>query len=279
MTEKRREYVKLIRQGVSNSKACRDLGIDRKTGHWWRNGGVVTRHGVSRFVEPIIHQRSGAVESRRYLSEGERIRIADGVRAGRSARSIALELGRAVTTISRELDRNRSAGGEYLPHAAHALMLARRPRPKQRRLEVDVELRKLVQRYLDQRWSPEQVAHELRVEHGRSVAVESIYQALYSPRRVLQRDARSRLRTQRPHRRPRRRGDQRHGRFVVPLTLIDHRPSEADDRMVPGHWESQWCCQAAFAIVGGSCAKSRSSRRRAHSMSMRRRARAMTAWV
>jgi hypothetical protein len=124
MTEKRREYVKLIRQGVSNSKACRDLGIDRKTGHWWKNGGVVTRHGVTRFVEPIIDQRSGAVESRRYLTEGERIRIADGVRAGRSTRSIALELGRAVSTISRELDRNRSAGGEYLHHAAHALMLA-----------------------------------------------------------------------------------------------------------------------------------------------------------
>src|ERR1700728_2446907 len=75
MTEKRREYVKLIRQGVPNSKACRDLGIDRKTGHWCKNGGVVTRHGVSRFVEPIIHQRSGAVESRRYLSGGEAVSI------------------------------------------------------------------------------------------------------------------------------------------------------------------------------------------------------------
>ncbi len=110
MTEKRALYVKLIRQGVSNSEACRRLGIDRKTGHWWKNGGVVTRNGVVRVVEPIIDKVPIAVESGRYLSEGERVVITDGVRAGRSARSIAAELGRAVSTVSRELARNRTAG-------------------------------------------------------------------------------------------------------------------------------------------------------------------------
>jgi len=46
MTEKRELYVRLIQQGVSNSAACRSLGIDRKTGHWWKNGGVVVRNRV-----------------------------------------------------------------------------------------------------------------------------------------------------------------------------------------------------------------------------------------
>ena len=116
-------------------------------------------------------------------------------------------------------------------------MRSRRPRPKTRRLESDVELRGLVQRYLDRRWSPEQVVHELDVHHGRRIAVETVYQALYSPRRVVERDAASVLRTERPHRRPRRRGDERRPRFIVPITVIEERSAEADDRRVAGHWE------------------------------------------
>lgn len=238
MTEKRELYVRLIRQGVSNSEACRQLGIDRKSGHWWKNGGVYVRNGVTRVVEPILNAPPApAMGSLRYLSEEERTTIADGVWAGRSARAIAGELGRAVSTVTRELQRNRGADGQYRPHAAQAMTLARRSRPKDRRLAVDAELRQLVQRYLDQRWSPEQIAHVLHVEHGQRIAVETIYQALYSPQRVLQRDAQAMLRTHRPHRRPRRRGDQRRGRFVVPLRMIEERTSDALDRQVAGHWE------------------------------------------
>lgn len=153
MTDKRVLFARMIRQGVSISEACRQLGIDRKTGHWWKNGGVITRNGVTRVVEPIINQVQERPESGRYLSEDERILIADGVRAGRSASSIAAGLGRAVSTVARELQRNQ-VDGEYRPHAAHQLMRSRRPRPKPRRLERDLELRTLVQHYLDQRWSP-----------------------------------------------------------------------------------------------------------------------------
>jgi len=236
MVEKQKLYVRLIRQGVSNSAACRELGIDRKTGHWWKNGGVITRNGVTRVVEPIIDQRPAPAESGRYLSEDERVAIADGVRAGRSARSIAEGLGRAVSTVCRELKRNE-VQGNYQPHAAHQLMLGRRPRPKPRRLETDAELRALVQHYLDKHWSPEQIAHELDDKHGHSIAVETIYQALYSPHRCVEREARNVLRTRRPHRRPRRRGDQRRPRFVVPITMIEQRPDEVLSREVPGHWE------------------------------------------
>jgi transposase, IS30 family len=93
MSDKRVLYARLIRQGVSNSEACRRLGIDRKTGTWWKNGGVITRNGVTRVVEPIVYQYEVRAESGHYLSEDEQVVIADGVRAGRSARSIAAELG------------------------------------------------------------------------------------------------------------------------------------------------------------------------------------------
>ena len=217
MMEKREIYVRLIHQGMSNSAACRSLGIDHKTGHWWKNGGVVVRNGVTRFVAPVVAAATPQAESGRYLSEDERVAIVDGARAGRSARSIASELGRAVSTVARELARNGSRDSRsYRPHAAQSAMLARRPRPRQRRLEADTELRRVVQGYLDQRWSPEQTAHAVRVDHGATIAVETIYQALYCPQRVLQRDPQTTLRTRRAHRRPRRRSDARRGRFVVP---------------------------------------------------------------
>ena len=78
MTEKRELYVRLIQQGVSNSAACRSLGIDRKTGHWWKNGGVVVRNGVTRIVAPVVAVVEPKPESGRYLSEDERVTIADG---------------------------------------------------------------------------------------------------------------------------------------------------------------------------------------------------------
>lgn len=245
MVDKQREFAGLLRQGVSISEACRRLGIDRKTGHWWKNGGVIVRDSGTRVVEPVVGRYQGTGDSSRYLSEGERVQIADGVRAKKSARTIAGELGRAVSTIARELARNRASDGSYHPHTAHALMRARRPRPKPRRLEVDGPLRALVQHYLDKRWSPEQIAHELAVTHGQPIAVETIYQALYSPRRVVARDASAVLRTGRPHRRPRRRGDQRRPRFIVPITPIDQRPVEVLERVEPGHWEGD-CIVGAF---------------------------------
>lgn len=56
MVDKQREFARRIKQGVSSSEACRRLGIDRKTGHWWKNGGQVTRNGVTGIVEPVINR-------------------------------------------------------------------------------------------------------------------------------------------------------------------------------------------------------------------------------
>ena len=238
MMEKRVEYARLLRQGVSVSEACRRLGIDRKTGHWWKNGGARSRGTGSResSSRPSTSSRPGSSRPATSAPTSASSSPTAPTPDTPHARSLP-ELGRAVSTVSRELQRNQSPDGAYRPDAAQALMRSRRPRPKTRRLESDVELRGLVQRYLDLQWSPEQVVHELDVTHGHRIAVETVYQALYSPRRVVERDAASVLRTERPHRRPRRRGDERRPRFIVPITVIEERSAEADDRRVAGHWE------------------------------------------
>jgi DNA-binding CsgD family transcriptional regulator len=104
MADKQREYARLIRRGMTNAAACRQLGIDRKTGHWWKNGGTVTRGDVTRVVKPIVDRlaatTSTAAASTRYLSAEERIQIADGVRAGLTPTEIARKLGRAVSTVT-----------------------------------------------------------------------------------------------------------------------------------------------------------------------------------
>ena len=103
----------------------------------WKNGGSVTRNGVTRVVEPVISRQPARVDSLRYLSAHERVVLADRAHAGQSARKIAAGLGHAVSTVSRELERNRSDDGVYRPHAAQAMMRSRPPRPKARRLELD----------------------------------------------------------------------------------------------------------------------------------------------
>jgi IS30 family transposase len=181
--------------------------------------------------------------SARYLSEAERIAIADGLLRGSSIRAIARELGRAPSTISREIRRNRDAASmAYHPYRAGRRAAARRVRPRPRRLARNPELRAAVTDRLEGRWSPEQISHLLpTLVPGRPemrVAPETIDQALYAtgPDRLVRLGVRL-LRSGRVHRRRRRRSAQRLGRFVAPMVMIDQRPAEVRDRLVPGHWE------------------------------------------
>jgi transposase, IS30 family len=122
--------------------------------------------------------------SARFLSEDERVRIADLHRGGWSTRAIARKLGRDPSTISRELRRNADpAAGAYRPFGAHRRALGRRPRPRPAKLAIDVELRTMVQQLLNRRWSPEQISHELRHrfpdQPERHLVPETLYQAIY----------------------------------------------------------------------------------------------------
>jgi IS30 family transposase len=173
----------------------------------------------------------------------DRIVIADLWREGRSVRSIAAEVGRDPSTISREVRRNaHPETGDYRPHAAQSRADARRPRPKKGKLAVNPELRQAVQDGLDHEWSPEQIVRRLRRDFpdrpGMHVTHETIYQALYvQGRGELRRELTRALRTGRAVRRPRRSAEHRRPRFTTPPVMISDRPAEADDRAVPGHWE------------------------------------------
>ena len=178
--------------------------------------------------------KEASPRSPRYLSEHERIRIADlrGVRM--SVRGIALELGRAPSTISRELGRNSDTDSRYRPHQAERSARLRACRPRTRRIALDTVLAETVRELLGQRWSPEQVAHELREvfvgQPSRWLCKETIYQAIYDPAVEITRPVRRR------RRRRRLRGLQRRGRLTA-MRMIDERPAEVADRLQAGHWE------------------------------------------
>jgi len=133
---------------------------------------------------------------------------------------------------------------------------ARGYRPKACKLAIRPRLRDMVEEKLRCRWSPEQISGWLARAYANDpemqVSHESIYRTLFvQSRGVLRRELTQYLRTGRVLRRPKgvRLPDGRGGR---PNTLhISQRPAEAADRAVPGHWETECCCQAAAAAGAG----------------------------
>jgi IS30 family transposase len=232
--EKQQRYLQLIAQGVNNSEACRQVGIDRKTGNRWRYGRKVRNSAGALVIYPPVKIKQARPRSPRYLSEQERIEIADLLAARTSVRGIAVELGRAPSTISREIRRNSDRDGRYRPHHAEQSARLRACKPRKRRITLDALLAETVGRLLARRWSPEQVAHELREvfadQPSRWLCKETIYQAIYDPAVEVTRPARRR------RRRRRLLGAQRRGRLTA-MRMIDERPDEAADRVQAGHWE------------------------------------------
>ena len=139
--EKREQYARLIAQGYNNSEACRIVGINRRTGKRWRHGrAVITRDGRKLHYAAVVTRGkvAGQEISDRYLSEQERVRIADLRKAGAGVRAIAEQTGRSPSTISRELRRNRDPGsGQYRPFIAHKLAVQRRARPRAGKIAGD----------------------------------------------------------------------------------------------------------------------------------------------
>jgi IS30 family transposase len=243
LSEQQSRYFQLMRQGINNVQACRSVGISRKTGTRWRLGRTEHKHGLARTYAPVGSAKIAPISSR-FLSEDERVRIADLRRLGRTVRAIAADLGRAPSTVSRELTRNSlSDRPAYLPHHAHRAAATRRARPKASKLALDAELRAFVAARLTKRWSPEQISHALRVEFPdqpwRHLAIETLYRAVYRPGDTgLERNSTNALRTGRRRRRPHRHPNQRRKNTICdPSSMIDQRPAEADDRAVAGHWE------------------------------------------
>lgn len=173
---------------------------------------------------------------------------------GVSQREIARTLGRASSTISRELRRNgqRRCGARLgrptRPYnAIHAGRRAARLRGKARRarkLHFGTMLWSRVRELLARRWSPQEVARTLRRQHPDApewhVSHETIYTAIYAaPRGAIRRELTSLLRQHKCARRPRGQGSNRRGRLEDAVS-IHLRPPEVNERVVPGHWEGDF---------------------------------------
>ncbi|OBJ48710.1 transposase, partial [Mycobacterium asiaticum] len=192
---------------------------------------------------------------------GERVIIDVGVRLGKSIRKIAVELGRAPSTVMREIARNAFCYGRYRRRyrfgapktggwdarprysavGAQARAQQRAARPKAGKLALNERLHDEVQTRLLDKDSPEQIARRLPLDYPDDaemwVSHETIYQAIYvQGRGSLRRELHRCLRTGRALRKPQRRADSRRTR-IPDMINISQRPPEVEDRAVPGHWE------------------------------------------
>jgi IS30 family transposase len=280
--EEQRTFWVAIAAGLSSEDAAAAASVPQAVGaRWFRKAGG---------MPPAMFGRSAKSLSGRYLSFAEREEIALLRAQGCTMHEVARRIGRAASTISRELRRNaatRSGGLEYRATTAqwHAERSARRP--KQAKLVLNAALQAYVQERLaglvvapsgvpvpgptvswkgrrhgprqDRRWarawSPEQIARRLLVDFPDDMTMrishEAIYQALFvQGRGALRRELTACLRTGRALRIPRARMRRRGKGFILPEIMISQRPAEAADRAVPGHWEGDLILGLGSSAIG-----------------------------
>ena len=194
---------------------------------------------------PVRHD--GWVPGPGRLTLADREEVTIGLHAGESFTAIAARLGKAVSTVSREVAANGGRAG-YRAWRAHQRAREQARRPKAPKLACP-QLAAQVTAWLAQWWSPVQISARLRIEFPGDpmmhVSHETIYQALYvQGRGELRRELARCLRAGRAKRRPRGRGE--NTERMKGMVMISERPAEAEDRAVPGHWEGD-------LIIGKDC--------------------------
>lgn len=180
--------------------------------------------------------------SRRALTTTEREEISRQLARGQSLRTIGRMLGRAPSTLSREVARN-GGRGVYRAAVADGQAWRRGRRPQPCRLSTHPTLRRVVARKLAQQWSPQQISgwlrHTFPIDADMQVSPETIYRSLFvQSRGVLKRCLIKQLRHQH-HFRHARAGAQLRPRpgQILEAVSIRQRPADVQDRAVPGHWE------------------------------------------
>jgi transposase, IS30 family len=220
----KKRYMELLREGYKGAAAARVVGVSTSLGsHWFLEAGG------------MLVPDTGPV-SPRFLTQDDRIAIADGLHAGTAVKQIAVSIGKSFQTVYREVRRNSKPDGSYQPWWAHNQALLRRHRPKEEKLRSEPP-RTVILSKLASKWSPQQISRFLgRTYPGQPrmrACAETIYDGLFTG--LLGRKP-GKLRTGRSRRKPHRRG------AAVPnkiknMKLLDRRPAEVSERRVPGHWE------------------------------------------
>jgi IS30 family transposase len=170
----------------------------------------------------------------RHLIQEERYQISALQEAGWSQGAIAARLGRAASSISRELNRNRVVG-PYQPQVAGLLAAARSQQSAANARRVPAVAWQFAREKLAETWSPEQIAGHQRAEHLPRLSHESIYQRIYEDKR----DGGTLHLALRLHKQRRKRRGARERRGMIPnRVLIDQRPAIVADRARYGDWEA-----------------------------------------
>ena len=221
----RQRYFELIRSGLKGSEAARRVGVSTSCGSlWFIDAGSMTIPDPS----PI---------SPRFLTQDDRIAIADGLATKVPVKEIAAGIGKSFQTVYREIARGSKPDGRYQPWWAHNQALLRRRRPKRKRILVGTPLWQAITDKLHCKWSPPQISRFLKraFPHDPSMraCAETIYQALFAG--VLGPIA-GKLRTGRQRRKPHRRGVPTKNK-IANMRLLDQRPAEVAERRTIGHWE------------------------------------------
>ena len=272
--EVERAFWREIAKGVTSEDAAAAVGVASAVGcRWFRHRGGMPSIGVASLSDRYLSFRERE-EIALLRTEGAGVR-AIARKVGRNPSTISRELRRNAATRGGKLDYRASVAQWKADLVAQ--------RPKAAKLATNDRLRDYVQERLsghvqrpdgtpvegpatapwkgrgkphrqDRRWvmawSPEQISRRLVLDfpddESMRISHEAIYQALYvQSRGALKRELVACLRTGRALRVPRSRAQRQAWAHVHEQVMISERPAEADDRAVPGHWESQCCCQAA----------------------------------
>jgi IS30 family transposase len=223
----RRELRQLVANGESFTHAADTVGCSTKTIQRLLAGGCLSK-------------RQATPRATIRLSLGEREEISRGILASKSSREIAARLRRSPSTVTRDIASN-GGRGNYRAWRADSRAVRLTTRPKAAKLVRCSRLRHEVERRLEMRWSPQQIAARLVVDYPADpqmrVSHETIYQSLFvQARGALRIELAGCLRSGRALRRPRRRTASRQGK-IQNMVLISDRPAEVEDRAIPGHWE------------------------------------------
>ena len=275
-------FWRAVAAGLSSEDAAVEAGVSAPVGaRWFRSSGGMPLTQFAASAKPL---------KGRNLSFEEREEIALERARGTGIRAIAFKLGRAASTISREIRRNsatRSGDFEYRAMTAqwHADRAARRPKPG--KLASNPALRDYVHdrlsgtiatttgvafdgpvvvwkgrravhrqsRRWSSAWSPEQIAQRLKMDFPEDptmrISHEAIYQALYvQGRGALKRELSACLRSGRALRLPRERARNRGKAFLTDALMISDRPAEVAERAVPGHWEGDLILGLGSSAIG-----------------------------
>lgn len=228
----------------------------------WKSGAPMSRIAnlISKPPSTVFSylRYHGGIEPRqparatKSLTFKEREEISRGLAANCSIRTIAINLGRSPSTISREVNRN---GGPLRYRAAEADKMAwrRAKRPKLFHLAKYPNLKNVVTCKLVEDWSPEQISGWLKLEYPNDECMhmshETIYKSLFiQTRGLFRKEMRNHLRTRRKFRHSKMHKTGTRGQIVEGIS-ISERPASIEDRAVPGHWEGDLICGSKNSYI------------------------------